>query len=207
MKPKKQKKKQTAKKQKAKKSFSFQDISNWFKNSLLARSPVFQFLGVFLVLIIVFYWLWQGISFDGPFFGSILNTNAHISSFILNIFGYETKVLAGEVSSSTFRVSIKAGCDGIEPTFFFIAATLAFPISIKKKLPGLLIGTLALFFLNIIRVITLFILGVHNKSIFEFFHVGVWQAIFIIAGIVFWLFWVYWATQKQKIIKNENAIS
>ena len=165
------------------------------------KSPIIRFAFLFSLMIGLFYWWWSGLSFEGPFLKTVLGTNAKLGSGLLNVFGFETKAAEEIVSNNEFQVSIKAGCDGIEPTFFYAAAVMAFPMAISKKLIGLAVGVPTLLILNIFRVFTLFILGVKAPSLFEAFHVGVWQALFIGFGILFWLIWINWAS-KEKVTQD-----
>src|SRR6266571_2903697 len=97
------------------------------------------------------------------------NTLAAISAGIVKLFDpqvlSEGKVL--QSASNGFAVSIEAGCNGVEATIVLVAAILAFPASWKRKLIGLAIGVVAVQGLNIVRVISLFYIGLWNFNIFE----------------------------------------
>ena len=117
---------------------------------------------------------------------------AGISSALVTLFDSHV-VTVGKVIRSTsnnFAVSIEAGCNGVEATLVLIAAMLAFPAPWKHRLLGLVAGVLAVQFLNVLRVISLFYLGQWNRQMFEWAHLYVWQALIMLDVLVVWLIWV-----------------
>ena len=121
------------------------------------------------------------------------------------------------VSSNRYRLVIERGCDAIEPSALFVSGVLAFPLAALRrrsenvrsrttvwqktrtaftlKLPGILIGTVCLMLLNLVRVVSLFYVGVYWQSAFDVIHVDVWQSLFIVLAILFWVLWAVWATR------------
>lgn len=160
-----------------------------------AKKPVFRFALGFIVLILVLF----GIS-SSAFFDSVkqplLSVYSSIGAVILNLFGYGVKANGELLSSADFSVSIEEGCDAIAPAILYAASIAAFPGPWSYKLRGILYGLIAIFVLNIIRVVSLFITGVHAKSLFELMHVEVWQTLFIVFTLGIWLYWLKWSTQK-----------
>lgn len=100
----------------------------------------------------------------------------------------EGKVLRS--SRNGFAVSIEAGCNGVEASIVLVAAILAFPAPLKRKLVGLSAGILAVQGLNIVRVISLFYLGQWSLDAFAFAHQYVWQALIMLDVLIVWLLWV-----------------
>jgi len=119
---------------------------------------------------------------------------AQIGSSILNLFGEGTVANGVGIESPQFSLTIKEGCDAITPMIIFSMAILAFPIALRLKWPGLLLGLIALFILNIIRIISLYYVGKHfSFEVFDFMHVSIWQILFLIITIFIWLVWMRWA--------------
>lgn len=117
---------------------------------------------------------------------------------ILDLFGYEATVTETVVYTPRFSLEIVRGCDAIEPTAIYLAAVLASPVGVWAKLPGILIGTAVLLLINLIRIVSLFFVGVYYPSAFRMLHEEVWQAAFIVLAIAFWAAWVQWATRKGR---------
>jgi exosortase/archaeosortase family protein len=92
---------------------------------------------------------------------------------------------------------IGKGCDGLEPTALFAAAVLAFSAPILLKLPALAIGIPLLVVLNLLRIVSLYLVGVYHPALFHTIHIDVWQALFILVGSVFFGLWILWATRSR----------
>lgn len=133
-----------------------------------------------------------------PVSKSILNVYASISSFILNIFGQGTNVDDTSIVSSSFSIQVKKGCDALAPMILYIFSVAFFPTDIKSKLKGLLFGLPILAVLNLIRLISLFLIGKYgNQMLFDIFHVDVWQIIFIVLTLVIWSYWLKFFQHKS----------
>jgi exosortase H (IPTLxxWG-CTERM-specific) len=126
---------------------------------------------------------------------------AFASSKILNIFGSWTYVSGTNLTSKDFGINIVYGCNGVFATAILLSGIIAYPSRIKEKLIGILLGIPALFAINQVRVISLFLLGRKYPGVFEEVHVYVWQPIIIIFAILVWDFWARNFVQKDKIQK------
>ena len=159
------------------------------------RKPVLKFAGTFLATCILFF-LVTNMSWFQAFRAPLLSMYSETSSFLLNIFGYGTNASGPLISSSDFSVSIEEGCDAIAPSILFAISVAIFPIAWSVRWRGLLWGLLAISVLNLIRIVSLFLTGIHIPSLFEFMHVDVWQAIFIVFTVGIWIYWMKWSTNR-----------
>jgi exosortase H (IPTLxxWG-CTERM-specific) len=99
--------------------------------------------------------------------------------------------------SSGMGVEMKDGCNGVNVTLLLWSALLAFPVSWKQRVKGLLLGTLAIQSVNILRFISLFYLLPYNRPLFDFAHDYLWESLIMLdALVVFWL-WVYGIRRSQ----------
>src|SRR5690242_9911751 len=104
-----------------------------------------RFFVVFLVLLAVLF----GLELTPPaqewFVVPWTDTLARISAALVTWFDPSVtaygKVLRS--STSTFAVSIEAGCNGVEATLVLLAAMLAFPAPWSRKALGLAVGIAA----------------------------------------------------------------
>ncbi len=163
------------------------------------KNPILLFLMVFGVLTVLFYSVWVTDFFRENIFNPILHVNAKIASFILNIFSYGTEAIGMDIYNSAFTISVKRGCDAIEPMALFASAVLAFPAPFRRKIPGIAAGIAFLFLVNIVRIISLFLTGIYFPSAFDLMHLEVWQVVFILLAIVSWMVWIKWAQRKSKL--------
>ena len=162
-----------------------------------SKRPVFIFVGVFVLLMGVFYAITFIPYLERKVLPGLQEVNARASAALLNVFGEGAQAIDTNITSKRYSVNIKHGCDAIEPIALFVAAVLAFPAPLRTKWPGLLIGTLVLTALNIVRIISLFYVGVHWQSAFETMHEDVWQPAFVVFSLFFWVVWALWATKPR----------
>lgn len=114
---------------------------------------------------------------------------AGCSSILMNLFGASSNVTGNTLSTSDFSINVVDGCNGIYATAILISGVVAYPSKLSQKAIGVLLGFTAVFLMNLVRVISLFYMGLHFPDIFQEVHVYVWQPIIIIWAIIVWDFW------------------
>ncbi len=114
---------------------------------------------------------------------------AFAARIVVNVFGAGAVTQDNCLTASGFSISIVDGCNGIYAVVILISGVLAYPAPWKHRLWGVLLGTSAVFSLNLIRVISLFYIGRRYPTFFEGVHVYVWQPIIIVWAIIVWDFW------------------
>lgn len=100
---------------------------------------------------------------------------------------------------------IVPGCDGTEGFALLGSAVLASPFLLRARLVFLLIGTAVLFVVNILRIVTLFILGLYFPSVLHTAHMDLWPGFIIVAVLVCWLTWARWMMRRQAGIPRERG--
>jgi exosortase H (IPTLxxWG-CTERM-specific) len=115
---------------------------------------------------------------------------AHQARVALNLLGESARVDGQVLSSPRFAVQIYNGCNGLEAILVFVAGVLAFPAPWMKRLVGVVLGVLTIQVVNIIRVVSLFYIGIFKPQWFAVSHVFIWQSLIILVGVVLWLVWV-----------------
>ena len=172
--------------------FSFRKIP-W------ALVKIYIFFGAAIVF---FFVLLTNVFFSKKFIEPFTTFVAFCSSQILNIFGSWTSVSGTNLSSSDYGINIVYGCNGAFATAILLSGIIAYPSRIKEKLIGIFIGIPAIFAINQVRVISLFLLGREYPGVFEEVHVYVWQPIIIVFAIFVWDFWARNFVKKDQIQKN-----
>jgi exosortase H (IPTLxxWG-CTERM-specific) len=157
---------------------------------------VLRFSFIFGVLLVLFYSLTAGATYDN-ILAAYLNYSARLSSLILNGFGVPSFVSGLTIESTQFAFTVQRGCDALEPSWFFLTAVLAFPARFMRKVLGVLAGVTLLNLLNLIRIASLFLVGSYYPSAFNTIHVELWPAAFIILSILLWIGWVAWTRQDD----------
>jgi len=114
---------------------------------------------------------------------------AVVTSVLLNALGNATVVRDADILSSSFGISVVTACTGLFVTGLFLAAVAAFPASWRAKLAGAGIGLAALFAVNVIRLASLYYVGMYWRSALEPIHQLVWQSLVIAFAVSLWLLW------------------
>ena len=161
-----------------------------------AKHPILTFVIAYIAVMGLFYALWSTKFIEVYFERPLLELNAKIGGFFLNLLGQNTETVNNNISSSRFSIEVYLGCDAVEPTMLFVAAVLLYPISFATKIPGIIAGSVFLLSINMLRIISLFLIGVYWPQAFDTMHYEVWQVIFIILPLVSWVVWLNWAKKR-----------
>jgi exosortase H (IPTLxxWG-CTERM-specific) len=163
----------------------------WFAG----KAPVVRFVVTFAVLIGAFY-AFLLMPFLDRMLYRYLSLNAWLANGILNVLGQETTVAGTAIRSSGFAVNIQRGCDAIEPSWLFCAAVLAFPVSWKTKPIALLAGVPVILMLNLVRIVSLYFIGIHAPALFNLFHLEIWPVVLILVALLLWMGWIHWVRRR-----------
>lgn len=147
-----------------------------------------RFCVLFLLLIVLFSSLTSTRQSAIILHGPLARLIATLSALILALFGDSTA--SGQyLNFNGFGASVEGACDGVQPTYVYVAAVLAFPSRWRSKGLGILIGIPAIFIMNLLRVVTMMICGAYWPALFERVHLYVWQALVIALTMAVWVFW------------------
>ena len=147
------------------------------------------------MVVVAFYSVSTTEFFESSLFEPYLRFNAHVSGRVLGWIGYEVHTAGSSISSGGFSVNVARGCDASEPSALFVAAMVAFPAPFLLKLCGIFFGLSMLAILNVVRIVSLFLVGVHIPALFHTMHTEIWQVLFIAITMVLFLLWLLWATR------------
>jgi len=154
------------------------------------KKPIIRLLVIFLLCMLVYLIVTLLPFFKEVIYPKIININAFFSSFFLNIFGYDTIVQDGQIVSDLATVGIKKGCDALAPIAIFTSVLIAYPRPMIVKWKGILLGVVTLLLMNLIRIISLYLINIHFPSIFDLMHLIIWQVIFIFLALALCFYWI-----------------
>ncbi|MEI6070618.1 MAG: exosortase H [Verrucomicrobiae bacterium] len=160
------------------------------------RWPIIRFGLGFGALMTVFYVI-SSLPWWNEALYLYLKANANVSHVFLNMAGQQTQVDDLVIRSGDFAIAVKRGCDAIEPTWFFIAAVVAFPLPWRRKAWGIVLGVSFLLTLNLVRIVSLYLLGKYQPSFFQTAHLEIWPAVFVVAAVILWAIWLRWAKRDE----------
>ena len=155
------------------------------------RRPELRFLVLFLAIL--------GVSFTAIAVKPVNDTIivpytafiARLSGAVLRLLGENATVDSCVVRSPRFAVTIYNGCNGLITSLIFISGVLAFPARWGAKVAGVLGGLVAIQLINLIRIISLFYIGIYLPSFFNQSHIFIWQSVVILAGVALWVTWAH----------------
>ena len=148
---------------------------------------LFIFFSIFFYLL--YYLFMDALSFTKDITAVILGS-------LLSPFG-ETVVNGANVSFNGLRLEIIDECTAIFSAIVYCSCVLAYPTSLKKKGIGIAFGIPSLYAINIFRLVILSFVGVSYPGLFEFVHVYLWQATFIIFVVVVFLLWLHFLSEER----------
>jgi exosortase H (IPTLxxWG-CTERM-specific) len=152
--------------------------------------PIVQFILITILSLVLFFLLlrvgWVKQSFSEPYTHFV----AASSRLFLRMIGVQAAGTGTVITSPDFTVNILYVCNGLEATAIFFATVLGFPARWRNKLIGLALGYPVIFFINILRIAALFLIGYTVPQIFETVHYYYAQAFVILATVGVWLLWV-----------------
>ena len=116
---------------------------------------------------------------------------ARMSGLVLRVLGEPVQVNGCVVSSPRFAVTIYNGCNGLITSLIFISGVLAFPARWSARLIGVFGGLLAIQLINLVRIVSLFYIGVFLPQYFNDAHIFIWQSLVMLFGIALWIVWAH----------------
>jgi len=157
----------------------------------LWQKPEARFLILFLTILGVSFTVVALKQVNDAFVTPYTAVIAQMSGFILRVFGEKASVAGCVVSSPRFAVTIYNGCNGLITSLIFISGVLAFPAKLSAKLIGVIGGLVTIQLINLVRIVSLYYIGVFLPQHFNDAHIFVWQSLVILAGISLWILWAH----------------
>jgi len=155
------------------------------------RRPESRFLILFLSILAVSFTVVALRSVNDAFVVPYTALVARMSGFLLALIGEDITMNGVVLSSPRFTVTIYNGCNGLITSLIFVSGVLAFPARWSAKVIGVIGGLVTIQIINLIRIISLFYIGIYLPQFFTQSHIFIWQSIVILAGVSLWVFWAH----------------
>jgi exosortase H (IPTLxxWG-CTERM-specific) len=114
---------------------------------------------------------------------------ARIASGLLGLFSINAQADGAIIRTESFAALVDTNCTGLFVIFIYLSALLAYRSGTREKLIGVALGFGALFVLNLVRVVSLVVVGAVRPDMLNVAHYLVWQSVMIVAALCLWLFW------------------
>jgi archaeosortase B (VPXXXP-CTERM-specific) len=156
-----------------------------------ANRDAVRYVALFLALCLLFYLLYYALLVSGSvLMVRLRELTANVLGIILSAAGADVMVNGALVSINGFGLEIIDECTAVFSSIVYCACILAYPTTLRKKGIGVALGIPALYAINILRLVILAQVGQTRPALFEFVHVYLWQASFIIFIVVIFLLWL-----------------
>jgi len=116
---------------------------------------------------------------------------ARMAGFVLHLVD-SSVLVTGRTIQGRFSLEIIRSCDAIEVNILFASAVLAFPARAKKKVFALAIGLTALVVVNLLRIVSLYYVGLYRMAWFETVHLELWPLGMVGAAAISFVLWARW---------------
>jgi len=150
-----------------------------------------KYVALFLVFCVAFYLVYYSLTISGSTIMILLRSiTAHILGTIFSLVGADVVVQGEDITINGFPMKIIDECTAVFSSIVYCSCVLAYPTTLKNKGIGIAFGVPSLYAINILRLVVLALVGISAPNMFEFVHVYLWQASFIIFVVVIFLLWL-----------------
>ena len=131
-------------------------------------------------------------STENPFLGFITGISIGVSAFFLRFINPNVIATSNTINFDGFLINIADACSGVESITIFLAGVVAYFIAIKDKdnkkiVLYAIIGIGALFFMNVLRLMAIVLVGYHmGTDEMLFVHNFLGWIMFTLAMAIFW---------------------
>lgn len=141
---------------------------------------------------------WIALLLNETALGWVQRAFAVATSGVLGVLGCATVAQGTSVVSGQFGISVVTACTGLFATGLYLIAVLLFPASWRARLAGCVVGVCVLFAVNVVRLVSLYYVGVHWPSVLDVVHQVVWQSLVIAIVVAMWLLWAGRASRRPE---------
>lgn len=127
------------------------------------------------------------------------------TGLLLNIMGVQATTQGTVVGTEAFAVDIVSECLALGPVFLFAVAVLVHSRSFRSKLNGLVFGIVIIVAVNLVRIVSLFLVGLSYPQLMEPIHLLVWQPAMVLVAVVLWMLWSQGRLTADGIGKMDQA--
>ena len=135
---------------------------------------------------------------NGPsetFFQWYLRGYARLAGGLLSILEPSIKV-AGNQINGRFSIAIVKNCDAMEVNILFVSAMLAFPAPWSRRLSATLFGLVILIAANLIRICSLYYIGIYAQGAFELAHIELFPLLLVVTAVLEFMLWTNWMAKR-----------
>lgn len=175
-------------------------MKEWFK-----ENPLIAFAIKALVIYLIWYVGYELFILPDGRIDRWLSLNIiSVSGGILEMLGYNVYV-AGRIIGidESAGIMLVNGCNGLEAIGLFLGFVIAYPGDNIKRITFIVIGMMAIYLVNVLRIVVLTITQVYWADFFHFTHDYSTTAIFY---MVIFILWMIWANLGDSGTSKQNSL-
>jgi exosortase/archaeosortase family protein len=124
-----------------------------------------------------------------------LHAYAAGAGFFLRAFDPSVRV-AGQEILGAFAMRIVQTCDAMDVTLLFVSAVVSWKAPLGRRLVAAVLGVLALGVLNLLRICSLYLIGMRQPALFETAHLDVWPVLILVVTLALFLGFTTWEARR-----------
>ena len=151
-----------------------------------------------LAVVVVVGGAWLALLANDAALGAVQRAFAVATSAVLGAFGCRTVADGTSVVSAQFGISVVTACTGLFAMGLYLVAVLLFPSTWRSRIVGCVVGVGVMFAVNVVRLVSLYYVGVHWPEVLDVVHQVVWQSLVIAIVVAMWLLWAGRASRRPQ---------
>lgn len=174
---------------------------------IIENSPLrfaLTFVAIAGALFVVYTFPYARVGLSERWFESYLAFYARIAGTALSLFDPQVTVHHQDILGR-YNLRIVKNCDAMEANILYASAVLAFPVSVRPRVIGVAGGVALLVALNVVRICSLYYVGILAPQAFPFFHLELWPLLLIASGAALFLGWATLATRRRQPVPSHVA--
>lgn len=162
--------------------------------------------GLTILLVMTgFYGLyWSESLVEQRWFRPFTYGQAEIAKILLGMAGEDVNrignVLVRQIEGGKpYTLAVGLGCEAFDVTILTIVGILCFPAKRKHRLVGAILGGLLIQAVNLLRISSLYLVGLHMPQHFDFIHHNLWQVLLVLCVVCVWGVWNFRISPSQNL--------
>jgi exosortase/archaeosortase family protein len=166
-------------------------VTGWQLSGRAARRFAVAFLTVAATLLAIYYFPHAADGAIARALAAFLHGYTAVAGAILRIFD-RGLVVAGDSISGRYSLRLVKTCDAMDVTILLVSAVLAWPGRWRRRVAAAAMGIAFVFVINVVRICSLYFVGLHLPQHFELIHLELWPLLILLAVVAAFLFLVRW---------------
>jgi exosortase/archaeosortase family protein len=137
-------------------------------------------------------------------FTRYLAAYARVAGWVLRLTNANVQVTGTDVVGN-ISLTVAKNCDAMDVNILFVAAIVAFPVGWRRRAIGIGAGVAVLALANIIRIVSLYYIGVRWPNRFELAHAEVWPFAMVALAVGAFLLWSRWVTTAEARLADADV--